>query len=117
MSLWKSNLKSNRKKKGKNLCVLQLRLVNVSVLAEVVHPAGLFRDLLVSDLLFPAFLVVLHRRGPNEAVFTYEVKIAILPRNLLRSDSCSHLVTLQMPLFPRGEHVVKPWHGLLQRYS
>jgi hypothetical protein len=76
-----------------NLRVLHLGFCDESVLADVVHEAFFFGDLLSTDLLLLAGLVVLHRGGPDIPVLTNEVQEALLALNLFLSNFGSHLNT------------------------
>jgi len=75
------------------LRVFQLGLIDVSVLAKVVHEALLFLDFLHADFLLLAPFIVLHGGTPYMAVFSYVVKIAVFSLYFFASNFSAHLDT------------------------
>jgi len=75
------------------LCVFHLGFCDESVFANVVHEALFLGNLLSSDLLLLAGLVVLHRGCPDIPVLANEVKVSLFALNLFFSNFGSHLNT------------------------
>jgi hypothetical protein len=75
------------------LCVLHLGFRDESVFANVVHEALFLGNLLSTDFLLPAGLVVLHRGCPDIPVLANEIEVPLLALNLFFSNFGSHLNT------------------------